>query len=293
MRSKLFVPASRPELFSKALSGPADGLSFDLEDAVREEKKAEARENLAQFLNSPQVLSSTKTMIVRVNPLETAHFLSDLDAVVCPGVDIINLPKPEKADDIRDAAQSIAVVERNKGMNRDGQSPIRLLINIESPKALRIAHELAGADPRVMGLQLGLGDLFEPYAIDRRQVVAVQGAMFQVAMAAHEHELKAYDGAFANVADRDGFWQEAMLAKSLGFHGKSCIHPSQVDSVNEVFRPTDEEIEFSRKVVQAEAKAQEDSVGAFMVEGKMIDGPFVNRAKNILELAKQLGLIKI
>ena len=292
MRSKLFVPASRPELFSKAVLGPADGLSFDLEDAVREEKKAEARENLAQFLNSPQVLSSTKTMIVRVNSIETAHFLSDLDSVVCPGVDIINLPKPEQADDIRDAAQKIAEVERAKGMNSDGHSPVRLLINIESPKALRIAHELAGADPRVMGLQLGLGDLFEPYAIDRRQVVAVQGAMFQVAMAAHEHGLKVYDGAFTNVADREGFWQEAMLAKSLGFHGKSCIHPSQVEPANEVFRPTDEEIEFSRKIVQAEAKAQEDSVGAFMVEGKMIDAPFVNRAKNILELAKQLGLIK-
>ncbi len=290
MRSKLFVPASRPELFFKALSGPADGLSFDLEDAVREEKKAEARENLAQFLNAPDVLTSTKTMIVRVNPIESVHFLSDLDAVVSPGVDIINLPKPERADDVRYAALKIAELERQKGLNVDQQSAVRLLINIESPKALRIAHELAGADERVMGLQLGLGDLFEPYAIDRRQVVAVQSAMFQIAMAAHEHGLNVYDGAFTNVADRDGFRQEALLAKSLGFHGKSCIHPSQVDTVNDVFRPTDEEIEFSRKVVQAEAKAQEDSVGAFMVEGKMIDAPFVNRAKNILALAKQLGL---
>lgn len=291
MRSKLFVPGSRTELFVKALSGPADGLSFDLEDAVREEKKAQARENLAQFLVSQEVLSSTKTMIVRVNPIETSHFLPDLEAVVCAGVDIINLPKPEQADDVRYAAQKIAEVERNKGMNVDGQSPVRLLINIESPKALRIAHELAGADSRVMGLQLGLGDLFEPYAIERRQVVAVQAAMFQIAMAAHEHGLKVYDGAFANVADRDGFRQEAILARSLGFHGKSCIHPSQVDAANEAFRPTDEEIEFSRQVVQAEAKAQEDSVGAFMVQGKMIDAPFVNRAKNILALAKQLGLV--
>jgi len=165
------------------------------------------------------------------------------------------------------------------------------LVNIETPKALRIAHELGAADKRVFGLQLGLGDLFEPHGIDRRQPVAIQAAMFQIAMAAHENGLRVYDGAFANVSDKDGFRNEALLAKSLGFDGKSCIHPSQVDSVNEVFRPTQEEIEFSLKVVQAEAQAKESAVGAFLVEGRMIDAPFVERANSILKMAKQLGLI--
>lgn len=286
------MPGSRPELFAKALAGPADGLSFDLEDAVREEKKSEARQTLGSFFLTDDVINTPKTIVVRVNPIDTPHFLDDLEAVVCQGVDLINLPKPEHPDEIRFASQSIAAVEARKRLCSDGRAPIGLLVNIETPRALRIAHELASADPRVVGLQLGLGDLFEPYGIDRRQPVAVQNAMFQIVMAAHEHGLKAYDGAFANVADRDGFRAEALLAKSLGFHGKSCIHPSQVEPLNEVFRPTEEEIAFSLKVVQAEASAKENSVGAFMVEGKMIDGPFVSRARSILDLAKQLGLLK-
>lgn len=292
MRSKLFVPGSRPELFHKALSGPADGLSFDLEDAVRPERKAQARSELGSFLRSDDAATSEKTLIVRVNGLESAHFLADLDAVVCRRIDIINIPKAESAEDVRYAVRCIQQAEQRCGREETGAPAIQILVNIETPRALRIAHELGGAHPRVYGLQLGLGDLFEPYAIDRRQSVAVQGAMFQVAMAAHENGVRVFDGAFANVSDKAGFRAEALLAKSLGFHGKSCIHPSQVETVNEVFRPTQAEIEFSLKVVQAEAQAKESAVGAFLVEGRMIDAPFVERANNILKMAKHLGLIK-
>jgi len=291
MRSKLFVPGSRPELFSKALAGVADGLSFDLEDAVREDRKAEARANLTEFLTTDAVAKSQKTIVVRVNPLDTAHFTDDLAAVVCANVHMINLPKAEHPDQVRQAARQIAELEHSRGLNLDGQSPIGLLVNIETPRSLRIAHELAAADSRVHGLQLGLGDLFEPHGIDRRQVVAVQQAMFLVAMAAHEAGINVYDGAFANVINIEGFKAEAELAKSLGFHGKSCIHPSQVETVNSVFSPSAEEIAFSQKVVQAEAQAQERSVGAFLVDGKMIDKPFVDRARRILSIAQQQGMV--
>ena len=287
------MPGSRPELFGKALAGPADGLSFDLEDAVREDRKQQARTDLGEFLSSEAVAQSDKVMIVRVNGLDTPHFLADLRAVVCNGVDIINIPKVESPEQIVHVARCIAQVERDKGLLRGRTKPaIQILVNIETPRALRVAHSLASADSRVYGLQLGLGDLFEPYSIHRREPVAVHGAMFQIAMAAHEARVKVYDGAFANVADVDGFRAEALMAKNLGFSGKSCIHPSQVVPVNEVFRPSQEEIEFSLKVVQAEAQAREQSVGAFLVEGRMIDAPFVERAESILRTAKQIGLIK-
>ena len=97
MRSKLFVPASRPELFPKALAGEADALSFDLEDAVIESRKAEALENLRAFLFSPEALQSRKTFIVRINAASTKHFRADLEAVLTPRVDLVNLPKPDSA----------------------------------------------------------------------------------------------------------------------------------------------------------------------------------------------------
>src|SRR5690349_4696315 len=144
MRSKLFVPGSRPELFAKAMAGEADALSFDLEDAVDEAVKDEARQNLARFLRTlPE--NHGKTIIVRVNGLATPHFEADLEAIVGSGVDLVNLPKPESPDDVRQCAGVIARLER--GRSED----IGILVNVESPRALRLAAELATASPRVRG----------------------------------------------------------------------------------------------------------------------------------------------
>ncbi|HMH76945.1 MAG TPA: aldolase/citrate lyase family protein, partial [Candidatus Udaeobacter sp.] len=169
MRSKLFVPASRPELFAKALAGDADALSFDLEDAVQESRKADARRTLEEFLRQVSEQPPGKILIVRVNGLTTPHFEADLRAVAWPGVDMINLPKPQSAEDVRAAAAALARVEAERRIER----PIGILANIESPRGLRLALEIATAHPRVVGLQLGLGDLFEPYGIDRADARAV------------------------------------------------------------------------------------------------------------------------
>lgn len=291
MRSKLFVPASRPELFAKALSSQADGLSFDLEDSVREDKKEEARSILSGFLESPELLASQKTIIVRVNPMDSPYFMDDILAVTKAGMHMINLPKIESPQDIDLAVKAISAAEKSNGINLNGTSPIRLLINIETPKSLRIAHELALAHERVAGLQLGLGDLFEPYGIDRKSITAIEQAMFETAMAAHEGGVVAYDGAFANITDQEGYKAEARLAKGLGFEGKSCIHPSQIEYANEIFQPSREEIEHALRVLAAESEAQKNSVGAFVVDGKMIDPPFANRARAIVDSARNYGLI--
>lgn len=287
MKSKLFVPGSRPELFVKALASAADGISLDLEDAVVESRKAEARNAVYAFLKSGAPGASGKTMIVRVNAMGTPHFESDVTAVVQPGLHIVNLPKPESPDAVRAASQAIARAERDNGVT----TPVGLLLNIESPKALRTAAALAGADPRVVGLQMGLGDLFEPVGIARREVAAIQQAMFAVRMAAGEAGVYAYDSVFANIQDSDGFRAEAARSRRMGFLGKSCIHPSQVVLANEIFRPTEEEIAHAVKVVAAAQKADADGVGAYVVDGKMIDIPFVIRAHAIVASARTLGLL--
>ncbi|CAN7223279.1 CoA ester lyase [Caballeronia sp. dw_19] len=291
MKSKLFVPGSRPELFAKALASQADALSFDLEDAVSEARKPEARAHLRDFLlgsppgsnasSSPADRFGGKTLIVRVNAIDSPHFEADLAAVVQAGVDLINLPKPRNADDVRAAANALDAAERANGVTE----PIGLLLNIESPGALRRAFELASAHPRVKGLQLGLGDLFEPLGIARRETAAIQQAMFALSMAAGEAGVFAYDSAFADIRDQAGFQAEARLARSLGFIGKSCIHPSQVALANEVFQPTPDEIAHAQRVVEAAAEADAAGRGAYVVDGKMIDGPFLARARAIVAQA--------
>jgi citrate lyase subunit beta/citryl-CoA lyase len=287
MRSKLFVPASRPELFAKALASAADALSFDLEDAVVAERKPQARLALRELLLSDAVADTGKVLIVRVNALDTPHFAADLNAVVRPGLDLINLPKPSSVDDVRVAAAALERAEQANGVT----TPIRLLLNIESPKAFRHAAELAGAHPRVAGLQLGLGDLFEPLGMARRDLSAIRQAMFALRIAAGEAGVFAYDSAFANIKDEAGFREEAEMARAMGFLGKSCIHPSQVALANEVFRPSDDEIAHAVRVVEAARDADEKGVGAYVVDGRMIDPPFVERARVLVGQARQMGLL--
>jgi citrate lyase subunit beta/citryl-CoA lyase len=286
MRSKLFVPGSRPELFAKAAASEADGICLDLEDAVVEARKAEARAAVRAFLQQGGSAGG-KTWIVRANGLDTPHFAADVAAVARPGLHVINLPKPETPDAVRTAAEMLARAERDNGV----EAPIGLLLNIETPRALRHAAALAAAHPRVVGLQLGLGDLFEPLRIDRREGSAVRQALFALRMAAGEAGVYAYDSAFADVRDVDGFREEAALSRRMGFLGKSCIHPSQVALANEAFRPTDAEIAHALEVVAAADAATAGGVGAYMVDGRMIDAPFEARARAIVASARRLGLV--
>jgi len=287
MRSKLFVPGSRPDLFAKALASAADALSFDLEDAVQPDRKAEARRLVAELLRSPDGAASPKLMVVRVNGLATEHFEADLGAIVGPRLDLVNLPKVESPDDVRAAAAALDRVEAGRGLT----APVGLLVNIESPRGLRLAAAIAAADPRVAGLQLGFADLFEPLGIDRTDAAAVHHLQLAVRLAAGEAGVPAYDAAYAAVNDPDGFRREAEAARRLGYAGKSCIHPGQVPLANAVFRPTDAEIAHASRVVEAWRQAEASGVGAVLVDGTMIDPPFARRAQAIVAAARQLGLL--
>jgi citrate lyase subunit beta/citryl-CoA lyase len=287
MRSKLFVPGSRPELFAKALAGDADAISLDLEDAVQESRKAEARSAVGRALSSAEFTATKKTIIVRVNGLATPHFEADLTAVLGARLDLVNVPKVESAADIRAVVKSLARLEAQLGLTR----PIGILANIESPRGLRLAAEIAGANPRVAGLQLGFGDLFSPLGIDRTDAAAVHQVQLAVRLAAGEAGIWAYDAAFAAIGDPDGYKREAQAARRLGFLGKTCIHPSQVSLANEVFRPGDEEMAQALRVVAAADEAERNGTGAFTLDGRMLDAPFIKRARTIAAIARQLQSI--
>jgi citrate lyase subunit beta/citryl-CoA lyase len=256
------------------VGGDADALSFDLEDAVDEAAKPAARIELRRFLGAPPDALRDKLVIVRVNSVGSPHFERDIEAVACGSLNVINLPKVESADMVRAAAQRLQDVERERGLAR----PVGILANIESARGLRLAHEIASAHPRVMGLQVGLGDLFSPLGIAGNDPAATQAVRIAVRLAAGEAEIAAFDGAFVDIADPDGFRADAQAAQRLGFAGKSCIHPSQVPIANEVFRPDQSDIDHAIRVVAAAARAKQEGVGAFVVDGRLIDGPFITRA---------------
>jgi len=282
MRSKLFVPGARPELFDKALASAADALSFDLEDSVPEAGKQAARAAIAGFLARADVLASNKLLIVRTNATDSPHFAADLAAMAVPGLWLLNIPKVESAAQVREVAAALEQAEAANGVTR----PIGLLLNIETPRGLRLAAELAGAHPRVAGLQLGLGDLFAPNGIARTPA-NVHAVLFAVKMAATEAGVFACDGAWPNVADAEGFQTEAGLAQALGFIGKSCIHPRQVALANTVFSVAVAEVDEARRIVAAAQAANEEGRGAFLFEGRMIDMPYLRRAQALLAGASQ------
>ena len=276
MRSKLFVPGTRPELFAKALAGEADALSFDLEDAVAAERKDSARTAVAEFVGSSALAASAKLAIVRVNAPDSPWFAADLAAIARPGVNLINLPKIESAPALLAAIAQLEAAEDANGV----QQPIGLLINIETPRALAAAAQIAAAHPRVSGLQLGLGDLFEPEGVDRRDRANVHAAMFALRMAAAQAGVFALDGAYADLQDDEGYRAEAEMARRLGFLGKTCVHPRQIALANAAFAATETELAAARRIVEAAALAPER--GVFVVDGRMVDLPFLKRAQALL-----------
>jgi citrate lyase subunit beta / citryl-CoA lyase len=275
MRSKLFVPGTRPELFDKALRGDADALSFDLEDSVAAGRKDEARAAVSAFVASDAVRGAAKVVIVRSNGLDSPHFVHDIVALAHAGVTLINLPKIDSVAALRTAIAVIARAESELGSTQT----TRVLVNIETPKALANAASIAAADPRVAGLQLGLADLFEPHGIARHDVANVHAAMFALRMAAAQAGVFALDSAYAAVDDAEGYSVEAAMARRLGFIGKSCIHPRQVALANAAFSPTPRELDEARRIVAA---AEASPHGAFLFQGRMVDLPFLKRAQALL-----------
>ncbi|MHA6723960.1 HpcH/HpaI aldolase/citrate lyase family protein [Sphingomonas sp. RS2018] len=268
MRSKLFVPAARPDFFAKALAGDADALSFDLEDAVPADGKAAARARLREFLASDAAQSSAKTIIVRVNGLDTPHFADDVAALAGVRVDLLNIPKCDDAATVEAAAAAIG-------------GAARLLPNIETARALARAAEIA-SHPSVAGLQVGLNDLFATLGIERRRSEHVHAALWTIRLAAGEAGCFAVDGAWPDIADMDGFRREAELARSLGYVGKSCIHPRQVATANAIFGTDAAMLERARRIVEGADAAAVTGHGAFTLDGEMIDRPAIAQARALL-----------
>jgi citrate lyase beta subunit len=276
MRSKLFVPAIRVELFKKALGSGADALCFDLEDAVTPDARPKARAHLETFLANQT--PGSPLLLVRTNATASSDFPLDVASAVWPCTFAIALPKVESAEDIWRTEKLITALELERAI----MSPLGILPTIESPRGLRVAAEIARASARVIGLQMGFADLLEPMGIARNNAYARDQIRLMLRLAAAEANLDCYDSAFPDFTNVAAYQQQLDAAHALGFAGGSCIHPGQVEQANRTFTPTPEALADARQIVAAAKLAAERGDAVTSVHGRMIDRPFVLAAEGLL-----------
>ena len=276
-RSRLYAPGNKPRFIEKAAAAGADGIILDLEDSVAPDRKDEARILVAYALKNID-FSNTEVM-VRINQGERAA--DDLNWVVPQPVQHILLPKVELAEDlaaIRDMVETV--------MDLCGRDCFPWLMPIlESPRGILNALSIADSIPEMAALTLGIQDLTAEIGImPTQEATETFTARSIVVLAARAADLQPIDTVYADVKDLEGLQKSILEAKTLGFVGKGCIHPSQVKAVEEGFMPTEAQIEKARKIVAAMKEAEEKGLGAIALGSKMIDPPVARQAMAVLKL---------
>ena len=275
----LFTPANGGRKVEKAMAGEADAVILDLEDAVANSEKPAARAALAAALRD-----RGKPAYVRVNALTTPFSFDDLLDAVPAGPDGIVLPKVERASDILTAEWVIGEVERRAGL---AAGTVELLPILETGPGIANAAAIAAAGSRVRRLMFGAVDFALDVDIDLDDDAgAVAQARFAIALASRGAGLAGpVDTAFVDIPGLERLRASSVRARALGFAAKTCIHPSQIAVVNDVFTPSAEELARARKIVDAFAAAERAGSAAVAVDGMMIDYPVVLRARRLLTAA--------
>lgn len=286
-RTMMFLPANNPGMITDAhIYGP-DSIMIDLEDATSVNQKDAARFLVSEALKTIDY-GNTET-VVRVNGLDTPFGEADVRAVVKAGVNVIRLPKTDTAAEIVAVDKLITEVEKECG--REGETLI--MAAIESATGVLNAKEIALASPRMMGIALGAED----YVTNLKTTRSKHGwelyyAREAIVLAARNAGIYCFDTVYADVNNLEGFREEVQFIKDLGFDGKSCIHPKQVQVVHEVYTPTQKEIEKSIRIINGAKEAEAKGSGVISVDGRMVDGPIITRAYRVLELAKASGVYR-
>lgn len=285
-RTMLYVPGNNPGMIRDAHIYGSDSIMFDLEDSVALTEKDAARILVYNALLN--IDYQTKEKVVRVNPLNTPFGREDFEAIVRARPDVIRLPKTELADDVIEAERLIEKIEEQSGIEKGS---IKLMAAIESALGIINAYSIAVSSERLIGIAIGAEDLVTDLKTKRYDDgMELLFARSQVLFAARAAGIAALDTVYSDVNNEAGFRSEVELIKKLGFDGKSIINPRQIGPVHEIFTPTQKEIDYSLKVIQAISEAQERKSGVISLNGKMIDKPIVDRAKRVLNLAEAAGI---
>ena len=309
-RSELAVPASNEKLFEKAATSAADVIFLDLEDAVAPDEKEQARKNAVAAIRD--IDWGDKTLSVRINGLDTHYMYRDvIDLIEQAGdrLDLIMIPKVGTASDIY--AVDMLVTQAEQAMGRTKKIGFELII--ETALGMANVNEIAAASPRIESLHFGVAD----YAASTRARTTVIGgpnplygvltdkdgdaprdyhwgdmwhyAIARMVVAARANGLRPVDGPFGDFSDPDGFKAQANRAAVLGCEGKWAIHPSQIALANEVFSPSDAEVEKAKRILEAMEQATREGKGAVSLDGRLIDIASIKQAENLVEKAERIG----
>jgi citrate lyase subunit beta / citryl-CoA lyase len=281
-RSLLFVHGNNPAIVQTADVFHADGVIYDLEDAVSIHEKDAARVLVGRYLHSQS--SFSHETVVRINGLDTTEFEADLEAVLCGQLNAIMLPKATVA----------TVSTLNQHLDhyrsiRPETSSIVILPIIESAISLLEVEAIAQL-PRVTAILFGAEDYTANLEIERTKIGdELLYPRSKIAVACRAAEIEAIDTPFTDTFDSDGLALDAKRAKALGFQGKACIHPNQIETVNHLFSPSQAEILQARRILKAYEEALAEGLGVCSLDGKMVDKPVATRAMRRLERAKLAG----
>jgi citrate lyase beta subunit len=281
------MPGNEMRKIRKALSLGVDCICMDMEDGVALNRKEQARATVAEALGTLDFGGAER--LVRINPVGSGFESDDLGALLPGRPQGIVIPKVEYADQVRWVSGRIAQVEELHGWPAGA---IHLIALVETARAIVNLPQIAAADPRLEALIFGADDFAGDIGATRtQQGEEVFYARSAVATHAAAFGLQAIDMVFIDFHDLQGLRREAEQGARMGFAGKQIIHPDQVGPVQEAFTPSEQVIERAQRLMQAYQQHQEDGIGAFAMDGRMIDAPMIRAAERILALARSAGRI--
>ena len=285
VRSWLYVPGQRERMVVKSFELPADAVIYDLEDAVPIAEKQAARDLLTRVLGGRDTANAPRRY-VRVNhPSRASVFEADLACAVGLSVEGIGIPKVETPDEMRHVDETLAGLERERGL---AEGSTRIMLLIESPLGLLNAYAIAASSPRIIAVSFGGEDFSRELGLplvrtgEAKELIVARS---NLAIAAAAAGVQSIDVIWTALDDLEGLEAEAGQARRLGFTGKAAIHPDQLATINQAFSPTPDEVAYAVRVISAYEAAVADGTGAINYEGAFLEEPIIARARRILDLA--------
>ena len=279
-RSLIFVPGNNSRFLEKAKNLQADIVCFDLEDSVPDNEKANARLLIKSALKSRKSYESS--IFVRTNSPTSGKILSDLKEVVQKGIDGIVIPKVNNITDMKKIEKILAGLEKTRKLK-----PIQIIPSIESAEGVVNTFSIASFGKRVSAVVFGVFDLLNDLGVEyTKESDGAKYSRAKIPIDAHAAGVAVIDAIWQDLKDSKGLEKDCKIGKSLGYSGKSIIHPDQIPVVHKLFHPNKSEILWSEKVCKIYLESTKKGKGATTVDGKMIDEVHFKQAKALLELVK-------
>ena len=286
LRSLLFVPGNTPRMLDRALGLRPDAFVPDMEDSVPWDEKSNARGVTAAYI--PELAKSGVPVIPRVNSLDTGILEEDLAAVIGPHSFGVSVGKIDNAAVLGQVARMVQKAELRAGVPLGST---RLVPWIESAEAIVNAYDICRASARVVAVALGAEDFTNDMEIARRDDDAeLAYARSAIAVAARAAGVLALDTPFFAFRDPDGLRSNSEMSRGIGFRGRFAIHPAQLETINEIYSPSEGEVRQAQRVIEAFEEAAAMGRGSTSLDGKVVDVPVVKRAQALLDQARQMGI---